>query len=555
MLKFKKVYLILLSLFSGFLLSIAWPERGFPGFLFIGFVPLLFIEDHISSKSALFNKFSVLFYSYPGFFLWNCLTTCWIYNSTGIGAIMAIVLNSLFMSIVFQMFHYSKTKLKNRFAGYSSLIFYWIAFEYLHLNWDLNWPWLNLGNGFASYYKWVEWYEYTGALGGTFWVLLANIFFYCLFVSSFRLQVSGRSFQVTRLWLVSCSLWLFLIIVPIIISSIIYNKYQEKKNPVHIVVIQPNLDPYKEQYTVAPSQVIDRIMALAAPLLDSNTNFLAAPESAIQQEMWENDLDSFESIKILKKIIFQYPRLNFLIGGSTYYAFQPGEKLPHTARKFSDNPNYYNAYNTAIMVNSTYNLQLYHKSKLTPGVESLPSYKGFQWLENYAINLGGIVGSLGTDSVRKAYHTVGSVPVGPTICYESIFGEFFSEFVRNGAQVMFIITNDGWWGNTAGHRQHYSFAHLRAIETRRSIARSANTGISAFIDQRGDAFQETLYWEPAVIKGTINANSTLTFYVKHGDYIARIATICAFITLAGSLTMSFFNKRNFKFKKQRLKLN
>ena len=128
------------------------------------------------------------------------------------------------------------------------------------------------------------------------------------------------------------------------------------------------------------------------------------------------------------------------------------------------------------------------------------------------------------DSVRRVYTTVNTVKVGPAICYESIFGEFFSRFVRNGAEVMFIITNDGWWGNTAGHRQHYDFAHLRAIETRRSIARSANTGISAFINQRGDASQETAYWVPAAIKGTLNANDKITFYVQHGDYLARFAT-------------------------------
>ena len=129
------------------------------------------------------------------------------------------------------------------------------------------------------------------------------------------------------------------------------------------------------------------------------------------------------------------------------------------------------------MVNRYPGLQIYHKSKLTPGVEVLPSYYGFQWLEKYAIDLGGIVGSLGTDSIRRVYKVINMPPVSACICYESVFGEFFSEFVRNGAQIMCIITNDGWWGNTAGHRQHYAFAHLRAIETRRSIVRSTNTGI------------------------------------------------------------------------------
>jgi apolipoprotein N-acyltransferase len=173
----------------------------------------------------------------------------------------------------------------------------------------------------------------------------------------------------------------------------------------------------------------------------------------------------------------------------------------------------------------------------------MPSFPGFKWLGKLAINLGGTIGSLGTDKIRKVFKTTNSVKIAPTICYESIFGEFFSEFVRNGAQIMCIITNDGWWGNTAGHRQHFAFAHLRAIETRRSIARSANTGISAFIDQRGDAHQVTKYWEPAVIKGTINANSKLTFYVKHGDYLARMAVLCGALLLILTIAMDLINRR------------
>ena len=76
-----------------------------------------------------------------------------------------------------------------------------------------------------------------------------------------------------------------------------------------------------------------------------------------------------------------------------------------------------------------------------------------------------------------------------------------------------------------------SFARLRAIETRRSIARSANTGISCFINQRGDIFQPTGWWVDAVIEGTINTNDELTFYVKYGDYIARISLFVSVLLL------------------------
>jgi len=566
-LKFRKFHLILLSLLSGVILSLAWPERGCPALLFVGLVPMLFVEDYITRHPEKFIKFSLLFYAYSGFFLWNVLTTWWIANSTLVGAAMAIVLNSLFMSIIFQAFHFTRKKLHSPLAGYAALVSYWIAFEYLHLNWDLNWPWLDLGNGFAAYYKWVQWYEYTGAFGGTLWVLVANILAFQLMkklpITNYQLPITNyqlpmtnyqlpitnffrhtsRFYSITPLLHYSITLLLFFLwlALPIISSYIIYNRYEEKKSPVNFVVVQPNIDPYSEQYSLPPAEVISRIMELALPKTDSTTNFLVAPESAIQESMWENDLTSFTSIRLLKQAIAPFPNLNMLVGGSTFYQLAPGEPRKRWSRKFTDTDNAYYAYNAAIMLNSRDSLQLYHKSKLTPGVEILPSFKGFKWLEKFAIDLGGTVGSLGMDSVRKVYTTVGTVKVGPVICYESIFGEFFGEFVRNGAQIMIIITNDGWWGNTAGHRQHYSFAHLRAIETRRSIARSANTGISAFIDQRGDAHQTTAYWVPAVIKGTLNANDRITFYVEHGDYLARF-----FSYLAGVLILSAVGRALFK---------
>lgn len=125
------------------------------------------------------------------------------------------------------------------------------------------------------------------------------------------------------------------------------------------------------------------------------------------------------------------------------------------------------------------------------------------------------------------------------ICYESVYGEFVNGFIKNGANAIFIITNDGWWGNTAGHRQHMLFSVIRSIETRRSIARSANTGISCFVNQRGDISQRTEYWEPAVISSDINLNDKITFYVRYGDYIARGCTIGAVLLLIISLMLHF----------------
>ncbi len=543
--KHLKLRLVLLSLFSGLLLTLAWPERGFPALLFIGFVPLLRMEELISANRERFNRFSVFFWSYPGFLLWNALTTWWIVNSTGEGAILAVVLNAMFMSIILAFFSGTKRRLNSKPAAYLALVCYWVMFEYLHLNWDLNWPWLNLGNGFSSYYKWVQWYEYTGAFGGTVWVLVVNIGMFCLLSSEVARWRSSEN-QIPRKFKISLFRYFaisLLIILPILLSYLMYYSYHEKSRPVNAVIVQPNIDPYSEEYSLPPMQVVSRIMNIAGQAIDSSTNLLVTPESALQQEMWENQIETFESVLLVRQIITKYPNLNIIVGGSTYYAFKPGEKIPHTARKFTQENAWYNRYNAAIMVSRYPALQFYHKSKLTPGVEILPSYGPFGWLEKFAINLGGIVGSLGTDSVRKVYKVIDMPPVAACICYESIFGEFFSQFVKNGAEVMCIITNDGWWGNTAGHRQHYAFAHLRAIETRRSILRSANTGISAVIDQRGDAHDQTKYWVPAVIKATVNANDKMTFYTMHGDYIARWFSWLGALLYFGSLAMWINRKR------------
>jgi apolipoprotein N-acyltransferase len=383
------------------------------------------------------------------------------------------------------------------------------------------------------------------------WVLVANILFFLLIrkVKNQRSQVKnevapGEPKQRYPLFIIHYSLFIIIwIAAPIILSYVLYKNYKEIKHPVSFVVVQPNIDPYKEQYSLPPAEVIGRIMKLASSGTDRSTNFLIAPESAIQEEMWDDNLQAFGSIHLLREIIRDHPDLNILIGASTFYEFKKGEAISETARKFTDVDKYYEAYNTAILINSTDSLQLYHKSRLTPGVEILPSFPGFKWLQKLAIDLGGTVGSLGTDKVRKVFKTKNSVNIAPTICYESIFGEFYSEFVRNGAQIMCIITNDGWWGNTAGYRQHFAFAHLRAIETRRSIVRSANTGISAFINQRGDAYQMTKYWEPEVIKSTVNASSALTFYVRHGDYMARIAVLCSALLMILTFVMAFIDRK------------
>ena len=533
----KKFHLILLSVLSGVLLTAGWPENGFPAFLFTAFIPLLIIEDYILRNKRDFNRFSVFFYTYPAFFIWNILTTWWIWNSTPV-ATLAWILNSMFMGIVMNVYHLARRNIYQENHGYFVLVFLWITFEYIHLNWRITWTWLNLGNGFADYYTWVQWYEYTGTLGGTFWILTVNILLFKALNISFQ-NIAGK-----KEILFNGISGLLLILIPILISYFIYFGYRESKNPLSVIVTQPNLDPYTEQYSLPPLEVVDINLKLAESKMYGQKVIIASPESTIQENIWEENLDWSASLKRLQAFIDNNPEARILIGASTYHRFQEGEKISHSARYHEGGKFYYDRFNTAFFLDSTKNIQIHHKSKLTPGVEYMPSGGIFGFLENFAIDLGGAVGSLGTSKNPAPFNLDENIKIAPIICYESIFGEYCTDFVRKGANLFIIITNDGWWGNTPGYRQHLLFASLRAIETRRSIGRSANTGISCFVNQRGDIQQATRYWERDVIEQELDLNDEITFYARFGDYFGRISSFLSVIFILLSVVFGIRKRKN-----------
>lgn len=530
--KLNKRHLLLLSISSGILLSIAWPLRGFPLIALIALIPLFAIEDHVHHNRSLFRSWAVFRYSFIGIFIWNALTTWWIWHATEIGSVLALLLNSLFMALIWQLFHYCRKFLRPDQGGMLIFPFFWIAFEYLHMHWDLSWSWLNLGNVFATRIELIQWYEITGTLGGSLWILLSNIMIFSLLRDVFIKQQYNKK---SRIWL--SGITLILLLGPAAWSLQRYYSYTEKSDPVDVVVIQPNIDPYKEEYIVPPIDIMHRVMQLVREKADSNVDFYVVPESVLQEECNEEHFESSEALDSAQLFLSKMnPEARFVIGAGTVRFYKEGNERPTaTARKLKMG-GYYDAYNTALFVDSTEFPQVYHKSKLVPGVEQMPFIGVIRPIEKLAINLGGTVGSLGKNEERTVF-TGGVKPVSPIICYESIYGEFVNGFVRNGAELLFIITNDGWWQNTAGHRQHFSYAPLRAIETRRCIARSANNGISCFINQRGDVFQPTTYWTRAVIRMELNANKDLTFYVRFGDYLGRMAAFGSLLLLL--ITIAF----------------
>lgn len=513
-----KVKLLLYSAVSGLTLAFSWPEIGGAViFSFIGFFPLLWVEEYISTRKGT-SSLQVFFNAYVALFVFNLITTYWIYHASLWGACMAVICNTLFMAIVFTLFHITKTKV-GRKEGYIAFVVYWVAFEYLHINWELSWIWLTLGNVFANKPNLVQWYEYTGVLGGSVLVLIINfLLFFGLkdlkLKSNVHFKYLGAAF-VLLLLSTGTSYW-------------IKSNLSSTGEQVEVVIVQPNIDPYNEKFNSSPSEQIDKMMALAREKVTTETDYLIFPETAIPEPHWDHEVKFLYATEEIRKIAEGKPKLKTIIGSLSSHLFKPGEELTATARKFKSGEGYYDNYNSAIYIDSSENTQMHIKSKLVLGVEKIPFLNAIPMMKKLSINLGGSSGGLATQDSPSVFESLNdSSVIAPIICYESIYGEFVTEYARKGANLFAIITNDGWWDNTPGHRQHLAYARLRAIENRRDIVRSANTGISAVINKQGEVLECTKWWEPAVISAKVRLNSEVTFYSRYGDFLGRVAGFVA----------------------------
>ena len=533
---------IFLSLISALLLSISWPTYGIPFFIFFAFVPLLLMEQEISKFSKIHKKgWAVFGLTYLAFFIWNVVTTGWLYhakNPDGNNSLLAVaipvIVNSLLMSLVFQLYYWYK-KVRGTYFGLVFFVAIWLSFERFHLNWEFTWPWLNLGNAFSEYPQLIQWYDTIGATGGSFWILLINVFaFYTL-----RIWQAGR---IRKDLVKNISILVAIIVLPLLISIYKYNSYQEKPvGEVTTLLLQPKLDPYTEKYSKDSLQILGELLTLAEENSKTKVDFFIAPETAFpgNGSLSENGFNKSTSIAIAKEFLGKHPQSIFLTGASTHkFLFDEAETEDYST-KIQEGV-WVNSYNSALQIIPNQEVEVYHKAKLVPGVEIFPYIRYLKpILGDAMLDFGGANSSLGIDKERKVFsNRFNKAKMAPIICYESIYGEYVTDYVKNGANLLAIMTNDSWWDNTEGHKQLLSYARLRAIETRREIVRAANSGISAHINARGDILQDTFYDDRTALLVKANLLEEKSIYTKIGDLISRIA-----IFVLGFLIIYHFGER------------
>ena len=530
----------------------------------LGFVPLLCAERMLT----LTGRRHVWLYLYCAFVLWNAFTTYWVCNATVGGGIAAVLLNSLQMLVVFLLFRGSRRV----FGGTLPYIFLavtWIAWEKAYFGWDISWPWLVLGNAFARTPALVQWYDVTGTLGGSLWVWACNLGVFGLLVWLSDGKWLGRrlsdgswagfSPKARAVYL----LCLFLVFFGPVTWSLCkwFTLEREPSETMDVLVAQPNIDPYHKFEAMSQAQQNALLEQLIKPeLIDYRRAFerdstwcgnasvpgllVLVPET-FTSDVTTNFLGASPTLNRFKTLLGNYPEVNMLLGASTYTRIESRERPSLTSRQIMDGL-WYESHNSAIMIDGSGRDELFHKTKLVVAVEKLPYPVVFDPIDRA---LGGVMGRcVGQDEISLLHFraadrqgAVHDVPLGCEVCYESVYGDYCRGYVLKGARALTIITNDAWWGNTPGYRQHLSYASLRAIETRRAIARCGNTGISALIDNKGRIVEQSPWWQPATLHFRLPLNDELTFFVSHGDITGRLCTFTFLLLLAAAFVKGIVN--------------
>jgi apolipoprotein N-acyltransferase len=538
----------LLSGLSALLLWLGFPMMPFTPLLFVAFIPLLLVEDDIAKSRSGASKWEFFKYSFFALVLWNILCTYWVANTAFTAGLIAFLANSFLMSIPLVLYHQVK-KIAPKLA-WMAFVAFWLTFEYLHMRHDATWPWLNLGNAFSSFPAVVQWYEYTGALGGSLWILVGNVLLYKWLSPKlsdwFGLQKAEVQFVNKTNDTIKTGDWINLalfFVLPVAFSFYLFFTYVEKGIPKEIVVVQPNLEPHYVKFNMSNEQTMQQFLKLSTAAVSPETDYLVFPETSFDG-IRTNNFAGDQHIIALQRFVNNYPKLKLVTGLGSVKVYDKGEALGPAVRTRvrGGDTLYWESHNSAIQISSgREEVDLYLKSKFVPGAEIFPYKNILFFIAPIVDQLGGSASGFASQPKRSNFEADGA-SVAPVICYESVFGEYCTEYVQLGAQAIFIVTNDGWWDNTAGHRQHLAFARLRAIENRRSIARSANSGISAFINQRGDVVAATRYDEPATLKGSILFNTTFTFYTWWGDMVGRIAGFVSLLLVGNTLAKSLMRK-------------
>lgn len=507
-----------LSIAMGILLGLSWPPLPFPFLVFPAFLLLFRIIDLCqSAREAAYR-------SYAGFVIWNLITTYWLMLANEAAGVAAILANAAVMTVPVMLMYLAHKNIRNRWLAAIVQTAFWISYEYLHHQWDLAWPWLALGNAWSNVPALVQYISFTGYLGISFWIVLVCALGYQAITSNKKVLLMATA--------------VVFAVFPIVSFIQLQFLDFQAEHTVETVVVQPNFDSYQDYGGYrTPRLALNSLISLSDSAKTKNTKLVVWPENGLDPYVASRPVNDQAANAIKPRLSSKSVEWDAtIIGGTRYYEYFKPEEAPPLPKMVGQTP--YLTYNAALGFQPDSSMDIYRKHNLVPIVERLP----FVHFLNQ-IDIFGLVDWAENQQFGKGYHAdqfeVSSTKTPALICYDSVFPSWVREFVTGGAGFLTIITNDGWWGDTSGHEQHFAYARLRALEFRRWVVRSANNGISGIVAPDGSIKVETKYWTRTAFRYAVPVLNGQTIYARFGDWLSYLMLI---ISASGTVLMLISRK-------------
>jgi apolipoprotein N-acyltransferase len=507
--------MITLASLSGLMLTASFPRTGFDFFAWFAMVPLILA---INQTNAVFMTGCLTGFIHQMTLVYWLVTAMHVYgNLPIITSVPLLILLCMYLSIFTGIFCVLVKRLCQKPWQLIWAPFFWVSLEYARSLTQFAFPWELLG--YSQYLKLplIQMADITGVYGISWLIVLFNVAITCFLLYTTRqswnhIDVSNRLVYVFLGSVILC--FVVFLSYGLVKMHVLNKAIQTSQNQMKVGVVQGNINQAVKWDEKFRTQTIQKYILASMSENHRNADLIVWPETAvpiyIQQE-------TPLSKKLLSFIDQQ--ACVFLIGGLRYDRSSMGQ---------------WKFFNSAYLIEpKKSNWQTYDKSHLVPYGEYIPFQTVFPFLSKFVQGVGNF--SEGRSIVPLKWD---QWAIGPQICYEILFPSISRTLVQKGADVLVNITNDAWYGHSSAPYQHFSMIVFRAVENKRSLARSANTGISGFVNPYGKIILASEIFKDANLNTSLPVVKGLTFYCQFGDVFALTCCIILF-TVA---LISFFRK-------------
>jgi apolipoprotein N-acyltransferase len=484
-LKKEWMFLLVYPAVSGLILGAAFPPLPLGVLAYVALIPLFISAQKLSGRPAFSAGFlQGIFFYLP--------TIYWISWVSFPGMLVAV----FYMSVFRGLFTYALSRVLGKFGaiGFWSAPFLWVGFEYFNSLGDLGFPWVVVGNSQSSFLPLIQYASVTGVYGVSFWVVVVN-----LVALALLRDVQRRKFLLLG--------FAALFIAPLLQGYLALSEEHTGKT-VAVAAVQPDMPPVAKEYRGFKYN-FGKLKPMTELAAEQGAQLIVWPETAVgylKSETYKRDREQVQHL-VDTLNVHLYTGAYRLVSGdpvkvyNSSFLFAPGKGIT----------------------------DYYDKTRLVPFGERAPFPELLPLLRKIQFSGAGFVaGNWDSGDVQTVFEGPG-VRFSAVICFDSVFPGFVSEFVAKGAELLVVITNDGWFGRSSGPYQHAEASVFRAIENRRSVVRCANTGVSTLVDPYGRQSETTGIFHPAVITGEVAVRSDLTFYTRYGDLFSQICLVIGLV--------------------------